>query len=217
MTENHRQVRADYHELSDRAVTIISVLLAIHFIIVFLCGISNYVRSAMQQRLVTLISPYTQPLALDWNYTPFYLTHGTEMDMDYRLEYRAAGSTSWLVLDNKEWRGCEARARFARWGRFLAFHAMQDVDEVPARMMVSAALFIRHKFGQLPDRLRLRRHDTRPWEAAAQIDMTRPDDPYDEQYFTTVYEVAVLTDTEGRVRVAPIDPQAKPAPAELVP
>ncbi len=216
MTADSNAPRSSQRLPSETLWTAWSVFLSVHCIIVLLCVTANYMPSLLQERLLFLIRPYAQPLHLDWNSTPFYLTHGTVLDMDHYVEYRHAQDEPWHPLvESVPW-ACEATARYFRWSRFLALHVDDEADEVAARMTVAAARFVQRKTGRLPERLRLRRHESRSWETAAGLDSTQPSDPHDERYRVTVYEVAVELDPSGDIRVVPLNPLVRPAFPEAV-
>ena len=69
----------------------ISLLLFIHLFCVFVAMSSNLSRSGLQDRLLRVLSPYTQLLGFDLNYTPYHFTHNLPLDVDHRVELLAAG------------------------------------------------------------------------------------------------------------------------------
>jgi hypothetical protein len=68
--------------------SVISLVLFIHLFCVAVVLSSNFRRSRLQARLVSLFAPYTQLLHLDPDFTPYYFTLG-----------RASDDDTWLAID----------------------------------------------------------------------------------------------------------------------
>src|SRR5688572_11646112 len=68
--------------------SVISLVLFIHLFCVAVVLSSNFRRSTLQARLVSLFAPYTQLLHLDPDFTPYYFILGRPSDDD-----------TWLAID----------------------------------------------------------------------------------------------------------------------
>jgi hypothetical protein len=68
--------------------SVISLVLFIHLFCVAVVLSSNFRRSRLQARLVSLFAPYTQLLCFDPDFTPYYFTLGRSSDDD-----------TWLAID----------------------------------------------------------------------------------------------------------------------
>src|SRR5438477_9799429 len=68
--------------------SIVSLILCIHLFCVTVVLASNFRRSPLQARLVSIFAPYTKLLHFDPEFTPYYYTLGRNSDDD-----------TWLVID----------------------------------------------------------------------------------------------------------------------
>src|SRR5437773_12178420 len=68
--------------------SVVSLLLSIHLFCVAVVLASNFRRSPLQSRLVSIFACYTQLLDFDPEYTPYYYTLGRPLDDD-----------TWLAVD----------------------------------------------------------------------------------------------------------------------
>ena len=73
---------------SDASRSVISLVLFIHLFCVAVVLSSNFRRSPLQARLVSMFAPYTQLLHFDPDFTPYYYTLG-----------RASDDDTWLAID----------------------------------------------------------------------------------------------------------------------
>src|SRR5436309_8197918 len=68
--------------------SIVSLILCIHLFCIAVVLASNFRRSPLQARLVSIFAPYTKLLHFDPEFTPYYYTLGRTGDDD-----------TWLVID----------------------------------------------------------------------------------------------------------------------
>src|SRR3954470_20829271 len=68
--------------------SVVSLVLCIHLFCVATVLASNFRRSPLQARLVSIFAPYTKLLHFDPEFTPYYYTLGRPLDDD-----------TWLVMD----------------------------------------------------------------------------------------------------------------------
>src|SRR5438876_11324134 len=68
--------------------SIVSLVLCIHLFCIAVVLASNFRRSPLQARLVSIFAPYTKLLHFDPEFTPYYYTLGRTSDDD-----------TWLVID----------------------------------------------------------------------------------------------------------------------
>src|SRR5215211_3723548 len=75
---------------SDSGMTrsVVSLLLCIHLLCVAVVLASNFRRSPLQTRLVSIFAPYTKLLNFDPQFTPYYHTLGRPVDDD-----------AWITVD----------------------------------------------------------------------------------------------------------------------
>lgn len=192
--------------------TVISTLIALHAIIVILCASSNYRPSALQSRLLAILRPYVEPLALDWNFTPFFLTHGSPSDLDCVVEFLSPSDGRWHPISAGQRWAWESQSRLQRWARFFAFHVETGEEQAGAELALAVADYVRQRHGLMPLRLRLRRIRSMSWQTAAGRDRSAPQDPLADYYGEMLYEAAVVSDQDGRLNIVPIAAQGRPAP-----
>src|SRR2546423_1220185 len=68
--------------------SVVSLALCIHLVCVAIVLASNFRRSPLQARLVSIFAPYTKLMHFDPEFTPYYYTFGRPLDDD-----------TWLVID----------------------------------------------------------------------------------------------------------------------
>lgn len=132
-------------DLSDNTRTFASLLLFVHLFCVAVVLSSNFIPSALQQRLVEVVAPYTKTLHLDPNFVPFQLTSG--QDGLSRLH-------QWQVVDqngkvthrfpDEQPRFGFQRLRHDMFARVGGYYAMDESldDEVAATMARDIARFV---------------------------------------------------------------------------
>jgi hypothetical protein len=193
----------------------LSLLLIFHLVVVVVCSASNYSPSSLQIQLLRLLRPYSQTLAIDWNFTPFYLTHGEPMDMDCIAEVQPPGSAQWEVWFPVPPWNPESHQRWQRYLRFWAYHVDTGEEQVVAEISRAFAAAYRDSRGSIPQRIRIRRHQPRTWQTVAGLDSSAPADPDAPSYYETLYEAMVIVDEQQSIHIVSVDTQSRPAPPAL--
>ena len=131
--------------MSDNVRTFASLLLFVHLFCVAVVLSSNFIPSALQQRLVEVVAPYTKTLHLDPNFVPFQLTSGQDGLSRFH---------QWQVVDqngkvthrfpDEQLRFGFQRLRHDMFARVGGYYAMDESldDEVAATMARDIARFV---------------------------------------------------------------------------
>lgn len=208
--------------LGETTRSVVSLALCIHLICVFAALTATLNRSPIQERFLTTVSPYLEPLYLDpSSHLPrprYQLTHGPEQDVDYRLELTgiAADDGPADVFVSPEVslsRVSPRRLRYQRLAR--AFHELRDAEDAVGRMARDVGNAWLKQQRQPLDRIRVQGHLPQPPENLFGTPAQR--DPNDASYFRTTYEASFVGDGSGGVEVVKLEPPdevagpAKPA------
>ncbi|MCU0693875.1 MAG: hypothetical protein MUF54_21005 [Polyangiaceae bacterium] len=202
-TPARNQVHADASpQLGETARAVISVVLFAHLFIVATCLASNLVPSLLQQRLLRLFRPYARVLNFDLDGTRYYLTHGSQRDVDHRIEVlpsaRDAGDpSSWVGLVRGS-RGSERYHRYQRLAEAVTF--FQDDDAVTALLAEGIVRQSTRHDGQALAEVRCRQHLLQSW-AAARSEVPAERDPESATYYATVYAARVISGDRGEIRI----------------
>jgi hypothetical protein len=185
---------------------IVSLLLFIHLFCVWVALSGNYARSALQARLLTRLRPYTQLLNFDLDFTPYYLTHATPLDVDNRIEILpegldAADAKNWIVLPDAGYRGGLPYKRQQRLADTMAFYA--ESEDYAGFIAQSVATNFMQQRQIRPAQIRCRRHLLQMREALSGT--LAEQNPYDPLYFEVSYAANVVVGRDGRVSVVKID------------
>jgi hypothetical protein len=200
--------------LSPQVRSLISLLLFMHLFCVFFCLFSVYAPSRFQQRLLGVLSPYTQSMNIDLDYAPYYLTRDTLLDetfntfqeREYRVEVLPHGAdatdaASWIKLGENWWGTGPSYRRLQR----LAFLPVgSTAEERQSAIALSLARLGEQQIGQPVARLRVRQHVPLP---QVYIEENLPHDIDDEIWFKLAYQAIIVGDS-----VLPVVPEGEAAP-----
>lgn len=200
--------------LSPQVRSLISLLLFMHLFCVFFCLFSVYAPSRFQQRLLGVLSPYTQSMNIDLDYAPYYLTRDTLLDetfnqfqeREYRVEVLPQGadpmdSSSWIKLGGEWWGTGPSYRRLQR----LAFLPVgSTAEERQSAIALNLARLGEQQTGQAIARLRIRQHVPLP---QIYIEEDLPHDVNDEIWFKIAYQAIIVGDS-----VLPVVPEGEAAP-----
>ena len=180
----------------------VSLAIVLHAICVGIALAANYSPSPLQSRVLEILGPYVSGLGFHPGGTPFYLTHGDYLDVDWRLEWLPEGEDE---SDESAWRIALPSSppfspRHHREAALLrelgALLAAEDDPEAPQRaaLLVQALARDLRIDRDLPAKaIRLRRHTLQPPEAISSTD-ANDRDPNSSVYFDTVYRADILVD-----------------------
>jgi hypothetical protein len=209
--------------------SIISLALCIHLVCVAAVLASNFRRSALQARLVSIFAAYTKLLNFDPNYTPYYYTLGRPADDDTRLVIDLYPSAEQPVAQQQitkslqlpeggsAWLG--ERRRGIRLAQLLADNAApesenEDITSEIARSVGGRALRTT-ECGRAV--VRCMRRMSQPYDLATLNPGYPADRPTDIAYDTTIYEADVWLDEDKRVQVQKRVSRAEAAPRQSGP
>lgn len=205
------QLGGQTDELSAGLRSTITLLLLIHLFIVALVLSGNYATSSLQARLLRFFSPYTQPLNLDLNYTPFQLTHATADDVDHRIEILpqgpessptndSAGEENWVAMPTPGNRGGERSKRYQRLASALAYFAVREDSQTTGLLAKSLAAHSLHQDKVTPQQIRCRKHLLQSMESI-EGGTEQQRDPNDASYFQEAYRANTICLDDGTVEI----------------
>ena len=119
-------------------------------------------RSDLTRVLLDRFAVYTRLLNFDLDFTPYHLTHGTESDVDHRIEVLPQGSEEWQVLPIEGFRGVDGFQRYHRLASIWSFHATNEGQ--PALFAQAVGNHCSLQRGVVPRQIRCRRHYLQPRE-----------------------------------------------------
>lgn len=200
--------------LSPQFRSLITLLLLMHLFCVFFCLFSVYAPSRFQQRLLGVLSPYTQSMNIDLDYAPYYLTRDTLLDetfnqfqeREYRAEVLPQGadpteSSSWIKIGDEWWGTGPSYRRLQR----LAFLPVGSTsEERQSAIALNLARLGEKQTGQTVARVRIRQHVPLP---QVYIEEDLPYDVNDEIWFKLAYQAIIVGDS-----VLPVVPEGEAAP-----
>lgn len=212
-SEIHQPSRAP---VGSTTLSILSLLIVIHFTCVFVVLASNLQRSPLQARLVSLFSVYTQFFAFDPDFMPYYLNSGRQvseqtLDDDAVIEVDLYASAlepvasqkllKTVVLPDRGSRWLSDRRRYITLGKALAFQAALEADDISGEIAKSVGRRIMLENGAQRSVVRCVRRTSQPLAVAELAAQNLPLDPADPRYDTTVYVADVYFDELGEVSV----------------
>ncbi len=180
----------------------VSLAIVLHAICVGIALAANYSPSPLQSRVLEILGPYVSGLGFHPGGTPYYLTHGDYLDVNWRLEWLPEGEdesdeSAWKVALPSSPPFSPRHQREAALLRELgALLAAEDDPEAPQRAALLAQALARDLRidRDLPARaIRLRRHTLQPPEAISSTDADDRD-PNSSVYFDTVYRADIIVD-----------------------
>jgi hypothetical protein len=214
--------------------SVISLVLCIHLFCVAVVLASNFRRSPLQARLVSMFAPYTQFLHFDPEFTPYFYTLGRQSDDDAWLVidlYPSAeqpvaeqqlAQTMQLPADGSRW--LDNRRRGFQLAKLLAASADRETenDDVTSEIARAVGSWAMRQTNNGRAVVRCIRRMSQPFDLAALNPGFPPDRPTDPAYDATVYEADVWKDEDGQIQaqkrasraeVAPRQQPNAPAPA----
>ncbi len=197
---------------------LVGLLIFVHLFCVAVALASYADNSPLEERLQQLFGPYTGTLNFDLrpNVYPtgrFYLTHAEAGDVDFSVEIEGTlpdGQTKELAVPMSDLGHGEHRHYQSLANAAGAMAIAEGVEPDVVRAVAGSVL---KQWGANRGRIRVVAHRLMPIEAR-QTGQDRDRDPFDKQYFNTVYEAHVLVGPDGRVdlvkraaagEVAPVD------------
>ncbi len=180
----------------------LSLAVMLHGICIAVALSANYSPSELQTRVLAILSPYLNGLGFHPAGTPYYLTQGEYLDVDWRLEWLPAGEDendeeSWQTAIPVAGRVSPMRQRERMLLREFAASS-GDTDDPgaegrAAELARSLARYLRLERELPAVALRLRRHTLQPPEAIRSPD-PEDRDPDSPLYFDVVYRAAIVVD-----------------------
>lgn len=205
--------------------SVVSLALVIHLFCVGVVLASNFRRSALQSRLVSVFAAYTRALNLDPNFTPYYYTLGRVSDDDTYLvidlydsadlpvdRQAVAGS---LRLPDAGSRWLENPRRTIQLARLLAERAESPSDsdqDVASELARSIGGYAMRQSGNQRAFVRVLRRMSQPYELTSLNPGFPPDKPTDSAYDMTIYEADAWIDEDDQVQVLRRASRAEVAP-----
>jgi hypothetical protein len=187
--------------------TLASLAIFIHLFCVLVVLSSNFAPSALQDRLVQILAPYTRTLNLDPNFTPFHLTTGSAEDDFHLIEVETVEGEK-VEFPGGGWHGSFAYRRYPTVAHVMAYSAAADSDQETAELAKSFGGHVLARAGAKRAVVRCVRHRTQPRTLLG----TDPDDPLASSYYSTVYEADVWRDPHAGVQVLKRSAKGQVAP-----
>jgi hypothetical protein len=205
--------------------SVVSLVLVIHLLCVGTVLASNFRRSLLQSRLVSIFAAYTRSLHFDPDFTPYYYTLGRVSDDDTWLvidlypsadrpvdQQQAAGR---MKLPDGGNRWLENRRRAIQLSKLLAERAESDSDvdqDVASELARAVSRWAMHQTGNKRAVVRAIRRMSQPYDLAALNPGFPPERPTDPAYDMTVYEADAWIDEDNQVQVLRRASRAEVAP-----
>jgi len=211
---------------SSATQSLISLALSIHLFCVGVVLASNFRRSPLQSRLVSIFAPYTQLLHFDPNFTSYYDTLGRPVDddtwlvidlyplADQPVAQQAIAKTVRFPEGGSNWLGDRRRA--FQLAKLLAAYADPDNenDDVTGEIARSVGGWTMRHSGNSRAVVRCVRRASQPYDLATLNPGFPPDRPTDPAYDSTVYEADVWIDEDKQVQVQKRASRAEVAPRQ---
>jgi hypothetical protein len=209
--------------------SVISLVLFIHLFCVAVVLSSNFQRSTLQARLVSLFAPYTQLLHFDPDFTPYYFTLGRASDDDTWLAIDLYADANLPVSEQpvaksvrlhdgtSAWLG--GRRRAMQLAQMVATNADPEVDNDDITSAIArpvGAWFIRQTNNGRAV-VRCVRRMSQPYDLATLNAGFPADNPTDPAYDMTLYEADVWIDEDGQAQVQKRVARAEAAPRQTAP
>jgi len=216
-------------ENSATARSIVSLLLCIHLFCVAIVLASNFRRSPLQSRLVSIFAPYTKLLHFDPEFTPYYLTLGRNIDddtwlvmdlypsADLPVSQQQIAETMQLPAAGSNW--LENRRRGFQLAKLLAASAdsQSENDDVTSEIARAVGGWAIRESGNGRAVVRCLRKYSQSYDLSLLNPGFPPDRPTDAAYDTTVYEADVWIDEDKQVQVQKRASRAEVAPHQPTP
>lgn len=210
---------------ADLLKAVLSVALFVHFFCVAVVLGSNFLRSPLQSRLVSVFAFYTQLLDLDPDRTPYHYTHGSPVEDDARLEInlyadadlpvaaQEIAATRTLPSGGTNWLG-DRRKHFAV-ARIVAVNAQpeNEMDEITGEIARAVAGRLMRETGNRRAVVRCVQRMSQPLHLA-DLNPGFPPDPRDPRYDLTLYQADVWLDEDNELQVLKRAAAAEVAPRQ---
>lgn len=206
--------------------SLISLALCIHLFCVATVLASNFRRSPLLARLVSIFAPYTKLLHFDPEFTPYYYTLGRTLDDDTWLVVDLYASADQPVAQQKITRTIRLPEGGSNWlsNRRRAFQLAKllaasadpenENDDVTGEIARSVGGWAMGQSNNKRAVVRCVRRLSQPFDLATLNPGYPPDRPTDVAYDTAVYEADVWIDEDGQVQVQKRVSRAEAAPRQ---
>jgi len=207
--------------------SVVSLLLIIHLLCVGVVLASNFRRSPLQVRLVSIFAPYTKLLHFDPEFTPYYYTLGRPNDddawisvelyasADQPVDQQTVASRVKLPEAGSNW--LEERRRGIQLAKLLAERGESEADddlEVASEVAKAVGQWALKKSDNKRAVVRGVRRMSQPYDLAALNPGFPAERPTDPAYDATVYEADVWIDEDQQVQVQKRASRAEVAPRQ---
>jgi hypothetical protein len=214
---------------SDALRSLISLVLFIHLFCVAVVLSSNFRRSTLQARLVSLFAPYTQFLHFDPDFTPYYYTLGRASDddtwvaidlyADANLPVNAQPLIKTVKLHDgtSAWLG--SRRRCLQLAQMVAASAdpESENDDITSEIAKPVGTWLIRQTNNGRAVVRCVRRMSQPYDLATLNPGFPADRPTDAAYDATLYEADVWIDEDGIPQVQKRVSRAEAAPRQTAP
>ena len=210
-------------------LSVITLLVVMHFTCVFAVLASNLQRSPLQARLVSVFAVYTQFFAFDPDFMPYYLNSGRQLaeqpldddavlSIDLYADALAPVSSQPLLktvtLPDRGSRWLPDRRRYLTLGKSVAFQAALEADDITGEVAKSVGRRIMLENNARRAVVRCVRRTSQPLALAEVTAQNLPLDPLAPRYESTVYVADVYFDETGEVSVVKRAALGEVAPRE---
>lgn len=182
--------------------TITSFVIFVHLFFVFVALSANHVRSGLTGTILSRFAFYTRLLNFDLNFVPYHLTHGTDVDVDHRIEVLPRDQTEWKRLPEGGMRGHDSYQRFQRFAAEWAYQALNDGE--PALFAQSVGTYYSRRLDVAPKQIRCRKQFQQSREDMASASPARRD-PDDPSRFSVAYAANAIVNEDGSVDIVRIE------------
>jgi hypothetical protein len=208
------------------ARSVLSLLICIHLFCVAVVLSSNFRRSALQARLVSIFAGYTKLLHFDPEFTPYYYTLGRTSDDDTWLTIDLYPSADQPVGQQQVAKTIrlpdggsnlfENRARAFQLAKLLAMNAEpgNDNDDLTGEIARSVGGWAMRTTGNHRAVVRCIRRMSQPYDLSTLNPGFPADRPKDPTYEAMLYDADVWTDEDGQVQVLKRASRAEVAPRQ---
>jgi hypothetical protein len=206
--------------------SLVSLALCIHLFCVAAVLASNFRRSALQTRLVSIFAAYTKLLNFDPNYTPYYYTLGRPTDDDTWFVIDLYHSADQPVAQQQITKSLQLPERGSPWlgerrrsfqlARLLAESAAPESEneDITSEIARSVGGWALKKTESGRAVVRCVRRMSQPYDLATLNPGFPADRPTDVAYDATLYEADVWMDEDQRVQVQKRVSRAEAAPRQ---
>lgn len=205
--------------------SVVSLALVIHLFCVGVVLASNFRRSALQTRLISIFAAYTKSLHFDSDFTPYYYTLGRVSDDDTYLAIDLYASAD-LPVDRQEIASStrlpeggsgwfENRRRAIQLAKLLAERAESESDtdqDVASELARSVGGYAMRQSGNQRAVVRAMRRLSQPYDLTSLNPGFPADKPTDPAYDMTIYEADAWIDEDNQVQVLRRASRAEVAP-----